>query len=167
MVRELVQAGMDAARLNMSHGTHEDHTAAAQIVRAVQEELGRPIALIADLQGPKLRIGRLPEVRRLHKGEQVVVTGEANPRNGELPIAPAVVSDVLQPGHDVLIDDGLIRLRVDELDEGRAVCTVLVGGPVQSNKGVNLPGAPIPIPGLTEKALFDLDLALRLGADYV
>jgi pyruvate kinase len=166
-VRALVRAGMDAARLNMSHGTHEDHTAAAELVRGVQEELGRPLALIADLQGPKLRIGSLPEVRLLHKGEQIVVTGDANARNGELPIAPAVVSEVLQPGHDVLIDDGLVRLRVDELVEGGASCTVLVGGPVSSHKGVNLPGAPIPIPSLTEKDMVDLELALQLGVDYV
>jgi pyruvate kinase len=166
-VRALVEAGMDAARLNMSHGTHADHTAAAEIVREVQAELGRPLALIADLQGPKLRIGTLPEVRRLQTGEHVVITGETNVSNGELPIAPAVVSDVLQPGHDVLIDDGHVRLRVEELDGGRARCLVVVGGQVKSNKGVNLPGAPIPIPCLTEKDLIDLELALRLGVDYV
>src|SRR5262249_4655120 len=120
-----------------------------------------------DLQGPKLRVGFLPEVRRLHAGEQVVVTGETQARNGELPIAPAVVTEILEPGHDVLIDDGHVRLRVDELEHGRAVCTVLVGGPVASNKGVNLPGAPIPIPSLTEKDLIDLELALELGVDYV
>jgi pyruvate kinase len=145
-VRALVEAGMDAARLNMSHGTHADHTAAAEIVREVQAELGRPLALIADLQGPKLRIGTLPEVRRLQTGEHVVITGETNVSNGELPIAPAVVSDVLQPGHDVLIDDGLVRLRVDEVEGGRATCAVVVGGLVSSHKGVNLPGVPVPIP---------------------
>src|SRR5262245_22987703 len=151
----------------MSHGTHADHAAAAETVRAVQAELGRPLALIADLQGPKLRIGSLPEVRRLQTGEQVVVTGDTLARNGELPIAPAVVSDVLRPGHDVLIDDGLVRLRVDELEHGRALCTVVVGGQVRSNKGVNLPGAPIPIPCLTEKDLIDLELALQLEVDYL
>jgi pyruvate kinase len=166
-VRALVEAGMDAARLNMSHGTHDDHEAAATIVRSVQEELGRPIALIADLQGPKLRIGSLGEPRRLEAGQEVVVVGHATARDGELPIAPAVVGDILQPGHDVLIDDGLVRLRVEELEQGRARCTVLVGGQVTSQKGVNLPGAPIPIPCLTEKDLLDLELALRLGVDYV
>jgi len=167
IVRALVQAGMDAARLNMSHGTHADHSAAAETVRTVQAELGRPLALIADLQGPKLRIGSLPEVRRLEAGEQVIVTGERHARNGDLPIAPAVVSDILRPGHDVLIDDGLVRLRVEELEHGRALCTVVVGGHVRSNKGVNLPGAPIPIPCLTEKDLIDLELALQLDVDYV
>src|SRR5262245_33117087 len=109
---------MDAARLNMSHGSHADHAANAGIVRAVQEELGRPLALIADLQGPKLRIGSLAEARRLETGEHVAVVGEHAAQDGELPIAPAVVSDVLQPGQDLLIDDGLVRLRVDALEEG-------------------------------------------------
>jgi pyruvate kinase len=166
-VRALVEAGMDAARLNMSHGTQDDHAASAALVRAVQEELGRPLALIADLQGPKLRVGALAGERRLVAGEQVVVVGEASASDGELPIAPAVVGDVLQPGHDVLIDDGLVRLRVDELDGGRALCTVVVGGHVRANKGVNLPGAPIPVPSLTEKDLSDLEFALDLGVDYV
>ena len=95
------------------------------------------------------------------------MTGDVSARNGELPIAPAVVGDVLQPGHDVLIDDGLVRLRVETVEEGRARCTVIVGGQVTSNKGVNLPGAPIPIPSLTEKDMADLDFALDIGVDYV
>src|SRR4051812_6510654 len=157
---------MDAARLNFSHGTHADHAASASIVRAVQAELGRPLALIADLQGPKLRIGSLPAPRTLVTGQEVTVVGDA-PRNGELPIAPAVASQVLVAGNDVLIDDGLVRLRVEEMVAGRARCTVLVGGLVKSNKGVILPGVPIPIPSLTEKDLDDLRFALELGADYV
>src|SRR4051794_31487229 len=112
-VRALVEAGMDAARLDMSHGTHADHAQSARSGREVQKELGRPLALIADLQGPKLRIGSLPEVRRLEKGDEVMVVGRATGVAGELPIAPAVVTDILQPGHDVLIDDGLVRLRVE------------------------------------------------------
>jgi pyruvate kinase len=166
-LRELVEAGMDAARLNLSHGAHEDHAHNANLVRAVQEELGRPLALIADLQGPKIRIGDLAESRLLQRGDQVLVTADANARNGELPIAPAVASEVLQPGHDVLIDDGLVRLRVEEVHAGHARCRVLVGGEVKANKGVNLPGVPIPIPSLTEKDMDDLEFALGLGVDYV
>jgi pyruvate kinase len=165
-VRALVESGMDAARLNFSHGTHDDHAESAALVRAVQEELGRPLALIADLQGPKLRIGELAEPRVLVAGDRVTVVG-ATAREGALSIAPAAVGDVLEPGHDVLIDDGLVRLRVDEMEDGAAHCTVLVGGQVRSNKGVNLPGVAIPIPSLTEKDLVDLDFALGLGADYV
>ncbi len=166
-VRELVEAGVDAIRLNLSHGTHEDHGARARIVREVQDELGKPLALIADLQGPKLRIGDLEAPRMLLKGEDVQVVGEQHAVDSELPVAPAVIGEVLRPGHDILIDDGLVRLTVTEVDQGRAVCTVVVGGEVKSHKGVNLPGVPIPIPSLTKKDLDDLEFALGLGVDFV
>ncbi|HVU76272.1 MAG TPA: pyruvate kinase [Gaiellaceae bacterium] len=166
-VRELVEAGVDAIRLNLSHGTHDDHAASAQIVREVQGELGKPLALIADLQGPKLRIGDLDAPRMLLKGEDVQVVGEQHAVDSELPVAPAVIGEVLRPGHDILIDDGLVRLTVTEVDQGRALCTVVVGGEVKSHKGVNLPGVPIPIPSLTKKDLDDLEFALNLGVDFV
>ncbi len=166
-LRELVDAGVDAIRLNLSHGNHEDHATRAKVVREVQQETGKPLALIADLQGPKLRIGVLETPRVLVKGEEVVVTGELGTSNGELPIAPAIIGEVLRPGHAILIDDGLIRLVVEEVGQGRARCRVVVGGEVKSNKGVNLPGVPVPIPSLTKKDLDDLQFALGLGADFV
>ncbi|MGI8420913.1 MAG: pyruvate kinase [Gaiellaceae bacterium] len=167
VVTALVQAGVDACRLNMSHGTHEEHGERARLVRQVQEEQGRPIALIADLQGPKLRIGKLDEPRTLNRGDEVVTAPEHAARNGELPIAPAVIGEVLRRGHDVLIDDGLVRLHVDEVSAGRARCTVVVGGVVSSHKGVNLPGVNLPIPSLTRKDVIDLEFALGLGVDFV
>jgi pyruvate kinase len=166
-VRALAAAGMDAARLNFSHGTHDDHAEVAGLVRSVQEELGRPLALIADLQGPKVRIGDLAKPRLLAPGEEVVVVGERAAQDGELPIAPETVAEILRPGNDVLIDDGLVRLAVEEVDGGRVRCRVVVGGEVRAHKGVNLPGVPIPIPSLTEKDLDDLEFALDLGVDYV
>ena len=158
---------MDAARLNLSHGTHADHAERAQRVRQVEVEAGRPIALIADLQGPKLRIGELAEPVMLVRGETITICAEELATNGELPIAPAVIGDVLQEGHDVLIDDGLVRLRVDAVEQGRARCAVVIGGRITSHKGVNLPGVPLPIPSLTVKDLADLEFALELGVDYV
>jgi pyruvate kinase len=166
-IRNLIDAGVDAIRLNLSHGTHHDHAARARTVREIQEETQKPIALIADLQGPKLRIGDLPAPRVLLKGEEVLVVGEQTAIDSELPVAPAVIGEVLRPGHDVLIDDGLVRLAVEEVDHGRARCRVVVGGEVKSHKGVNLPGVPIPIPSLTRKDLDDLDFALGLGVDFV
>jgi pyruvate kinase len=166
-VRELVAAGVDAARLNLSHGSHEDHATRAAVVREIQADIGRPVAIIADLQGPKLRIGELSAPRSLLKGEEVTVVGESQAANGELPVAPAVIGEVLRPGHDVLIDDGLVRLAVVEVEAGRARCRVVVGGEVKAHKGVNLPGVPIPIPSLTKKDLDDLEFALGLGVDYV
>jgi pyruvate kinase len=158
---------MDGARLNLSHGTHDEHRERARLVRATEAELGRPIALIADLQGPKLRIGDLDAPVTLVRGQEIVVAAAEASTDGELPISPAVISEVLQPGHEVLIDDGLVRLHVDEVEEGRARTTVLVGGVVSAHKGVNLPGVPIPIPSLTRKDMDDLELALELGVDFV
>ena len=163
----LIAAGMDAARLNLSHGSHADHAARAARVREVEAEAGRPIALIADLQGPKLRIGALDEPMILVRGETITICAEESAVDGELPIAPAVIGDVLKAGHDVLIDDGLVRLHVEDVDAGRAHCAVVVGGRISSHKGVNLPGVPLPIPSLTRKDIIDLEFALGLGVDYV
>jgi pyruvate kinase len=166
LVTGLAKGGMDGARLNFSHGTHEEHAANARLVRAAQEEVGRPIALIADLQGPKLRIGELDEPMSLRAGDKVVVTGDAA-SDGELPVRPSVVGQVLQPGHDVLIDDGLVRLRVEAVERGAARCAVVVGGTVSAHKGVNVPGVPVPIPSITRKDAEDLEFALGLGVDFV
>ncbi|MDE3024067.1 MAG: pyruvate kinase [Acidobacteriota bacterium] len=166
-LRELIAAGVDAVRLNLSHGTHEEHGERAWLVREIAAEVGRPIALIADLQGPKLRVGDLAEPVVLRKGDHITITTEERARNGDLPVAPAVISDVLEAGHDVLIDDGLVRLRVDEVSAGRARCAVVVGGPVSSHKGVNLPGVPLPIPSITRKDSDDLEWALDTGVDFI
>jgi len=166
-LRTLVAAGVDAVRFNLSHGTHEEHSERAWLVREIAAEAGHPVALIADLQGPKLRIGELAEPVVLRTGEEVTVCAEEAATDDELPVAPAVIGDVLEPGHDVLIDDGLVRLRVDEVERGRARCAVVVGGRVSSHKGVNLPGVPIPIPSLTRKDVADLDWALNTGVDFV
>jgi pyruvate kinase len=166
-LRALVAAGVDAVRLNLSHGTHAQHAERAWRVREIAAEAGRPVALIADLQGPKLRVGELAEPVVLASGTEVTVCAEESASDGEVPVAPAVIGDVLEPGHDVLIDDGLVRLRVDEVAGGRARCAVLVGGLVSAHKGVNLPGVPIPIPSLTPKDLSDLEWALGTGVDFV
>jgi pyruvate kinase len=166
-VRALVEAGMDAARLNLSHGSRDEHAERARLVREAEAGLGRPLALIADLQGPKLRIGELPGPVTLTSGEDIVVVGKESTRDGELPVLPAVIGEVLQPGHEVLIDDGLVRLRVERVKRGRAECLVLAGGLVSSHKGVNVPGVPVPIPSLTRKDMDDLEFALALDVDYV
>ncbi|MDX6512940.1 MAG: pyruvate kinase, partial [Gaiellaceae bacterium] len=167
VVAALVAAGMDGARLNLSHGTHDEHRERARLIRQVQEDAGRPLSLIADLQGPKLRIGQLEEPVRLERGQEVVVVPEERGSNGTLPIQPSIIAEVLEAGNDVLIDDGRVRLRVESVEQGRASCVVVEGGVVSSHKGVNLPGVPVPIPSLTPKDLQDLELAFELGVDYV
>ena len=167
MVAALIESGMDGARLNLSHGTHDDHARTAELVREAEREAGRPIALIGDLQGPKLRVGDIPAPVQLSEGDTVVIAGEDVAQADDLPVSPAVLGQVLQPGNDVLIDDGHIRLRVVRVEKGRARCDVIVGGLVGANKGVNLPGVPLPIPSLTRKDLDDLEAALGFGVDYV
>ena len=167
VVAALIEAGMDGARLNLSHGTHEDHARTAELVRGAEAAARRSIALIADLQGPKLRVGDLPADVTLAEGDGVVIAGEEVASGDDIPVSPSVLGSVLRPGHEVLIDDGHIRLRVERVDRGRAACTVVVGGVVASHKGVNLPGVPLPIPSLTRKDLDDLEFALGLGVDYV
>ena len=167
MLASLIAAGMDGARLNMSHGTQDDHTERARCVRAAEEAAGRPIALIADLQGPKLRIGDLDAPIRLLRDTECVVSAEDVAEPGDLPVAPAVIGAILRPGADVLIDDGRVRLVVVSVDGGRAACRVAVGGEVTSHKGVNLPGVAVPVPSLTPKDFEDLDWAVQTGVDYV
>jgi pyruvate kinase len=166
-IAALVDAGMDAARLNFSHGSHDQHRELAQRVRAGGSRNGARLALIADLQGPKLRVGELAAPVLLSRGDEIVVVAEEAARDGELPISPAAIGEVLGPGHDVLIDDGRVRLRVLRMEEGRAACEVVVGGLVAAHKGVNVPGVPVPIPSLTRKDVDDLELALELGVDYI
>ena len=163
----LIEAGMDGARLNFSHGTHDDHAASASRVRDVQASLSRPLAIIADLQGPKLRIGDLDGPVELEVGETIGVAGEESARGDDLPVAPAVLGSVLAPGIDVLVDDGHVRLRVEHVENGRATCRVVTGGVVAQHKGVNVPGVALPVPSLTDKDLADLEFALELGVDYV
>ncbi len=166
-ISKLIEAGMDGARLNFSHGSHSDHGTSARLVRAAQEAVGRPLALIADLQGPKLRIGELSQPVQLEVGDSVVVADESSARADDLPVAPAVLGSVLAPEQDVLVDDGHVRLRVERVEGNRAMCRVITGGIVEPHKGVNVPGVPLPVPSLTEKDLGDLDFALGLGVDYV
>jgi pyruvate kinase len=167
-VEALIAAGMNAARLNLSHGTYEEHTERARLVREGQQSDGwRTVALIADLQGPKLRLGDLDGLVTLTKGEDVTVAGADSAADGDVPVSPSVIGDVLQPGHEVLIDDGKVRLRVRDVERGRARCEVLVGGTVSSHKGVNVPGVPVPIPSITRKDVADLEFALELGVDFV
>ena len=166
-IEALVRAGVDGARLNFSHGSREQHAQWAALIREVQEEVRRPIALIADLQGPKLRIGALEQPVSLVRGQDVVVAGGDQPYDGVLPVSPAVIGEVLRPGHEVLIDDGHVRLLVRDVAQGRATGTVIVGGEVTAPKGDNLPGVPSPIPALPRKDTEDLEFALGLGVDYV
>ncbi|MDX6532975.1 MAG: pyruvate kinase, partial [Gaiellales bacterium] len=166
-IERMAWAGMDAARLNFSHGTRDDHLAVIHGVRRAQEVIGRPLAVIADLQGPKIRIGKLPEPRMVNVGDVIVLAGEGEGAAGDLEVTFAGLAHVVKPGAELLIDDGRVRVRVERIIDGRVECRVEVGSLISSGKGVNLPGTPLPIPSLTDKDIADLDFALGHGVDYV
>ena len=168
IVERLARTGVDCFRLNFSHGNQTDHLERIRRVRAVEARIGRPIAILADLQGPKLRVGDLPEPIMLEKGSFVTLAGHGDAREGDLELGFEIdLALYLRRGHDVLINDGLIRLRVVETRDRRVHCGVEIGGLVSSNKGVNLPGTYLPIPAITAADRANLEFALANEVDYV
>jgi pyruvate kinase len=168
---ELAQAGMNCARLNFSHGSHEDHAKVAGWVRAAAARLGRPIAILADLSGPKMRVGRFPGGPiELVPGARFVLTTEDVPGTADrVSVTYKPLPQDVVPGDRVLLDDGLLELRVLEVQgDTDVVCEVVVGGPLSNNKGLNLPGAKLSAPALTKKDEVDLEFAAaELDVDYV
>ncbi|WP_344952072.1 pyruvate kinase [Actinomadura miaoliensis] len=168
-IHALVEAGIDVARLNMSHGEHAVHEQVYHRLRAAAEATGRGVGILADLQGPKIRVGRFPDGPvRLTLGDEFTITTEDVPGNRQQVSTTyqGLPGDVA-PGDTILVDDGRVALRVTEVDGPRVRTTVTVGGMVSDNKGLNLPGVPVSVPALTDKDETDLRWALRLGVDMV
>ena len=173
-IKELVYAGMDIARLNMSHGSHEDHARNYKLVRDASDASGKSVGILADLQGPKIRLETFRPREdgakwQLHRGQQWTIT--VRDVEGDDTICgttyKGLVGDV-SVGDILLVDDGKIRLRVTGVEDGTEVRTeVLVGGPVSNNKGINLPGVAVSVPALSEKDIEDLRFALHLGVDFI
>ncbi|WP_430398098.1 pyruvate kinase [Ferrovibrio sp.] len=168
-IRALVEAGADVFRLNFSHGSHDDHRARIHAVRALEREMGQPIGLLADLQGPKLRIGTFKDgAVELVAGQRFRLDGEAAPGDSSRVALPhPEVMAALGVGAELLLDDGKLRLKVVATGAGWAEAEVLVGGRLSDRKGVNLPGALIPMSPLTPKDRADLAVALDMGVDWV
>jgi pyruvate kinase len=165
----LVAAGLDVARLNMSHGDHDGHRAAYQAVRAASDASGRSVGVLADLQGPKIRLGRFAGGPvTLTAGQDFTITGEDVPGDqAEVSVSyPGLAADV-RPGTHLLIDDGRVVLEVTAVQDLKVRTRVLTGGPVSDHKGLNLPGIKVSLPALTAKDADDLRWALSLGADLV
>ncbi|PJI43601.1 pyruvate kinase [Ferrovibrio sp.] len=168
-IRALAEAGADVFRLNFSHGSHDDHLARIRDVRALEQETGRPIGLLADLQGPKLRIGSFRDgAVELIPGQnfRLDIEGTLGDATG-VTLPHAEVLGSLKPNTDLLLDDGKIRLRVKEVGSGRAMTEVVVGGRLSDRKGVNLPDTVVPLSALTPKDRADLAFALAHGVDWV
>jgi pyruvate kinase len=166
-IRQLILAGMNVARLNFSHGTHETHARTVATIRGVALDLGRPIAILGDLQGPRIRIGVLPEPLELKEGDSVVLAPEGVAQGTEIPITYENLSVDVRHGGTILVDDGLIALKVTGIDGLRVAAKVVYGGRLKSNKGMNLPGIDVSAPSLTEKDRLDIPFAIEHDLDYL
>ena len=168
-IRTLVDAGMDVARLNLSHGTREDHLESYLAVRAASDASGRGVGILADLQGPKIRLGTFANGPvLLEPGAEFIVTTDDVPGDATIvSTTHAGLTDDVGPGDLVLVDDGRIELRVTKVEGSRVHTTVVEGGRVSDHKGFNLPGVPVSVPALSEKDLEDLRWALRTGVDMI
>ena len=166
---ELVQAGMDVARLNMSHGDYSDHKANLENVRAAAKSVGRPVGVLADLQGPKIRLGRFASGKEmLVNGARFVIT--VDDIQGTVDRCSTTYKGLpgdVRPGDSILIDDGRLQLEAVEVTETEVITKVIVGGAVSNNKGINLPGVAVSVPAMSEKDIADLRWALQNGVDMV
>ena len=170
MIRRLLEAGMDVARLNFSHGTHAEHAQNIATLRAAAVDQEKPIAILADLQGPKIRTGPLAGSRpvMLRTGQRFVIT------TAKVLGDSTRVSTVFRPlpkevhrGDRILLSDGLIELRVLQVRGPEVICEVVNGGALGEHKGINLPGIKLKVPALTPKDREDLAFALKHGANYI
>lgn len=168
-MRQLVDAGMDVARMNFSHGTHSDHKQVYDLIRSAAAESGRAVGILADLQGPKIRLGTFAGGPvEWQNGDIVRITVEdvAGTHDRVSTTYKGLASDA-KPGDRLLVDDGKVGLVVKEVDGPDVVCEVTEGGPVSNNKGVSLPGMDVSVPAMSEKDIEDLEFALELGVDFV
>ncbi len=169
VLRAILEAGVDVVRLNMSHGSQEDHARRYRLVRELEAEIGRPVGILVDLQGPKIRIGRFAAGPiRLDPGQPFRLDLDPAPGDTsrvQLPHPEVFAAAV--PGGELLLDDGRIRLRIERVREGLLETVVEVGGALADHKGVNVPGVLLPIPALSEKDMRDLAFALDLGVDWI
>jgi len=178
ILKKLIENGLDVARLNFSHGTHESHGKVIHLIRQISEKVGKPVSILQDLQGPKLRIGELPYPSlQLRAGQKVhFIANEIEKAEKEsqliqdMPTIPLDIADAfssLSVGNHILLDDGKLEMEILEVREREAIANVILGGELKSNKGVNLPGIELHIPGFTEKDKEDLIFGFSQGVDAI
>jgi len=169
VIRGLFDAGVDVFRLNFSHGEHQDHKNRVEIIRRIEQEAGRPIGILMDIQGPKLRLGEFKN-QQVELGIGQTYQLDLEPGVGGERRAPLPHSEIftaLKVGNELMIDDGRVRLKVTECSDRHAVTEVVVGGVISNHKGVNVPGVILPISVITDKDRRDLTYGLSLGVDWV
>jgi pyruvate kinase len=166
-LRSLMEAGLNVARLNFSHGTHDLHAATVALVRSVAEELGRPFAFLGDVLGPRIRIGDLAAPREVKDGEDIVLVAGEDAAPGQFPTTYEHLCDDVKVGDRILVDDGLIELVTLEVAAPRVRARVLHGGTIKSHKGMNLPGVAVSAPSITEKDWADVAFAVEHKLEYL
>jgi pyruvate kinase len=168
-VTALVESGLDVARINLSHGSHADHERSVALVRQAAEATGRAVGVLADLQGPKIRLGRFASGSvLLRPGAQFVITADDVPGDQEMvSTTHSGLANDVTVGDPILIDDGRVLLRVKEVSGPAVVTTVVEGGTLSDSKGINLPGAMVSVPAVSDKDVDDLRWALTIGVDLV
>ena len=167
-LKELIQEGLDAARFNFSHGSHPEHKERIERFRKVEKELGFKFPCILDTKGPEIRLGKFEQPVILKEGQKfTLTTNEVMGDINQATVSHKGITKDLKVGDSVLIDDGLVELKVDNLTETDVICTVKNSGKVSSNKGINLPGIKTSLPSLTEKDISDLKFGVENGFDMV
>mmetsp|Transcript_18761 Transcript_18761/g.23878 ORF Transcript_18761/g.23878 Transcript_18761/m.23878 type:complete len:473 (+) Transcript_18761:53-1471(+) len=171
VLRELIKAGVNVARLNFSHGSYEDHAKTLKTIRTVSLEMGSPTTILQDLQGPKIRVCKLPdEGVELVEGKEITFvpqTATYKYTEGFIGIDYPYLAEEAQPGSQILLDDGLLEMEVVKVDGNNVRCRIVVGGLLKSRKGVNLPNLPLRVPSMTEKDKQDLLFGIKHGVDWV
>ncbi len=168
ILKKMIKAGMNVARLNFSHGTHEWHKNIIKVIKQISEKTGQPLGIIGDLQGPRIRVGDLPkEGVILHPKSEIILTTDLGKINNKIPITYSNLHKDVCPGHRILLDEGLIELKVLKVSGCDIISEVVVGGLLTSHKGVNLPDTSVSLPPLTEKDRNDLKFAVEEGIDWV
>ena len=169
MIRQLFDAGVDVFRLNFSHGTHADHKLRYDAIRQIEADVGRPVGILMDLQGPKLRLGKIVDGKlALSTGQKIRLDLDPTPGDiNRVPLLHPEIFAAIRPGDDLLIDDGKVRLRVLSSTKEYADVQALNAGVISDRKGVNVPGAILPMSALTTKDREDLDFGLSIGMDWI
>jgi len=167
VLQSLIAAGMNVARINFSHGTHDQHADVITTVRALAKDMTRPVAILGDLQGPRIRIGDIAAPIMLLEGTDIVLAPEGEAKAGEIPVTYGELATDVKVGDRVLINDGLLDLVVLEVRAPRVTARVVHGGPLTSHKGINLPGVLVSAPSITEKDRADVDFAVAQEVDYL
>ena len=167
VIGALLDAGLSVARINFSHGTHATHAQTIALVRQLASERGRPVAILGDLQGPRIRIGDLAQPVSVSPGDEVILCDEDAATGNDMPVTYTDIARDVKVGDRILIDDGLIELVVLDIRSQRVITRVLHGGEIRSHKGMNLPGVQVSAPAITEKDRADAQFAVEQQLDYL